>query len=84
MSRLPSAWRTPRLLATGLLATSLTACAAAGSSPVCPSLVTYSPAVQSQAADELQAMPSGAVVPQMMADYSRLRDQVRACRQEAA
>ncbi len=58
---------------------SLTACAGAGSS-VCPSLVTYSGAVQEQAADELQAMPADAVLPGMMADYSRLRDQVRACR----
>ena len=76
----PSAWPTPRLLGLALAMTSLTACASVASSPVCPSLVTYSDAVQDKAADELQALPEGAVLPQMMADYSRLRDQVRACR----
>ena len=65
----------------GLAAMSLASCASTVSEPVCPSLVTYSDAVQDKAADELQALPEGAVLPQMTADYSRLRDQVRACRQ---
>ena len=68
-------------MALALATMSLTACAAVGSSPVCPSLVTYSPAVQEQAADELDALPADSVLPGMLADYSRLRDQVRACRQ---
>ena len=65
----------------GLATMSLASCASTVSEPVCPSLVTYSSETQARAADELEAMPSGAVLPQMMADYSRLRDQVRACRE---
>ena len=59
----------------------LTGCGAAGSRTVvvCPTLVEYQPDTQRRAADELAAMATGAVVPMMMADYGRLRDQVRAC-----
>lgn len=47
---------------------------------MCPSMVEYTRAERDLAADEIAQMPAGAVVPDMMADYSRLRDQVRACR----
>lgn len=50
--------------------------------PACPSLVTYSPAFQSKAADELETLPADAALGTIVADYKRLRDQVRACRGE--
>jgi len=41
--------------------------------------VEYSAADQSRAAAEIEALPEGAVVIQMMSDYAVLRDQARAC-----
>ena len=45
----------------------------------CPPWVEYSAADQSRAATEIEALPGGAVVIQMMSDYAVLRDQARAC-----
>lgn len=45
----------------------------------CPRVVPYDRAFQNRAADELQAMPAGAAVVVMMADYAAMRDQARAC-----
>lgn len=61
---------------------SLTGCATGGSSPIylvrCPALVTYAPADQVRAADELDALPPTAALPQFMADYATLRETCRA------
>ena len=59
----------------------LSACAMGGSDTraPCPPVVEYSTADQSRAAAEIEALPEGAVVIQMMSDYAVLRDQARAC-----
>lgn len=43
-------------------------------------MVDYTAADQAQAADEVEELPEGAVVVQMLSDYAVLRDQARACR----
>ena len=60
----------------------LTGCAMGGSetSAPCPPVVEYTAADQSRAADEVEALPEGAVVVRMLSDYAVLRDQARACR----
>lgn len=59
----------------------LTACATAGSdSAPCPPVVEYSPAEQTRAAVEVEAMPESAVLVRMMSDYTVLHEQARACR----
>lgn len=56
---------------------SLNGCATP-SSEALPPVKVYSPKVQAQAADELEAMPEGAVLPLFIADYAVLRAQIRA------
>jgi len=59
----------------------LTGCVMGGSdtrSP-CPPVVEYSAADQVRAAEEVRALPEGAVVVAMLSDYTVLRDQARAC-----
>ena len=46
----------------------------------CPPVVEYSAADQVRAAEEVGALPEGAVVIAMLSDYAVLRDQARACR----
>ena len=46
----------------------------------CAPVVEYSAADQTRAALEVEALPEGAVMIQMMSDYAVLRDQARACR----
>ena len=60
----------------------LTGCATVSSEAVatCPPVVKYTAADQARAADEVEALPEGAVVVRMLSDYAVLRDQVRACR----
>jgi hypothetical protein len=59
----------------------LSACATAGSDTraPCPPVVDYTSAEQAHAADEVEALPEGAVVVRMLSDYAVLRDQARAC-----
>ncbi len=47
---------------------------------VCPPVVEYSPAEQARVAEEVAALPEGAVIVEWLADYAVLRAQVRACR----
>jgi hypothetical protein len=57
-------------------------CAGVGSdtpTSACPPLVEYSRAEQARVADEVAALPEGAVIPEWLADYAVLRDQARAC-----
>jgi hypothetical protein len=46
---------------------------------VCIPVVAYSPAVQAKAADELDKLPPGSVLAQMIVDYGAMRDAARAC-----
>lgn len=45
----------------------------------CLPVVEYTSAEQAHAADEVEALPEGAVVVRMLSDYAMLRDQVRTC-----
>ena len=60
----------------------LTACAMGGfeGQAPCPPVVDYSVADQARTATEVEALPDGAMVVQMLSDYAVLRDQARACR----
>lgn len=55
----------------------LTACAPAGSEPVCLALVPYDIQSQQQAAQELAALPDGSVLARMIDDYGDLRARIR-------
>ena len=60
----------------------LSACATGGSdtaSGTCPPVVEYSRANQARVADEVAALPEGAVIVGWLADYAVLSEQVRAC-----
>ena len=46
---------------------------------VCPPVVEYSTVDQAHAADEVEALPEGAVIVTMLGDYVVLRDQARTC-----
>lgn len=46
----------------------------------CPPVIEYDAAAQKRAADEVETLPSGALIAQMLSDYAVLRDQARACR----
>lgn len=74
-----------RRLAVLAIATSLlTGCATVASdvrvATVCPPVVEYSRDFQARAADELHLLPEGSAIAEMLADYSVMRDQARACR----
>ena len=60
----------------------LTGCATGGSEALapCPPVVEYTSADQARAADEVEALPEGAVIIRMLSDYAMLREQSRACR----
>jgi hypothetical protein len=42
--------------------------------------VDYTAAEQARAANEVEALPEGAVIVRMLSDYAVLRDQGRVCR----
>lgn len=46
----------------------------------CPPVVQYTAVEQARAADEVDALPEGAVIVRMLSDYAVLREQTRACR----
>lgn len=74
-------WREP-LAALVTVMSSLTGCAGVSfyaASSVCPPVVAYSNAEQAHMAEEVAALRNGAVIPEWLADYAVLRDQVRAC-----
>lgn len=50
-----------------------------GTHAACTPLVEYGHAEQARVADEVAALPEGAVIPEWLADYAVLRDQARAC-----
>jgi hypothetical protein len=45
----------------------------------CPPVVEYSLEILSRAAGELDSLPVGSAIEQMLADYQVMRDQARAC-----
>nr|WP_247651364.1 hypothetical protein [Roseovarius autotrophicus] len=60
----------------------LTGCATAGSDAppgACPPVVEYSRVEQTRVAEEVAALPDGALILGLLADYAVLRDQARAC-----
>ena len=61
----------------------LTGCGTVGfeaGTGACPPVVEYSRAEQAQAAEEIAALPNGALIIGWLSDYALLRDQTRACR----
>ena len=74
-------WTLPRV-GLGAAVILLTGCATGISDRpggMCPPVVEYSPAEQARAAEEVAALPDGAVIVGWLADYAVLRDQVRGC-----
>jgi hypothetical protein len=75
---------TQLLAALGIATISLTGCATVGSEPrvvtICPAVVEYSREFQLRTAAELDALPEGSAIAEMLSDYAVMRDQARACR----
>jgi len=73
-----------RLAALAIATSLLTGCATVASdvrvATVCTPVVEYSRDFQARAADELHLLPEGSAIAEMLADYSVMRDQARACR----
>jgi hypothetical protein len=46
---------------------------------VCPPVVEYSRKLQERAAEEIDLLPEGSAIAEMLGDYAVMRDQVRAC-----
>ena len=73
---------TPPHAALAIATIFLTACARVGSdaSPgACPPVVAYSSAEQMRVAEEVAALPEGALIIGWLADYAVLRDQALVC-----
>lgn len=74
-----------RLAVLAIAANLLTACATAGSEPrvvsVCPPVVEYSREFQARAADELDLLPEGSAIAEMLSDYAVMREQAQVCGQ---
>lgn len=71
-----------RLAALGVAMSLLSACATVSSESavgVCPPVVEYDTGVQARAAKEVQALPEGSAVVEMMGDYAVMREQARGC-----
>lgn len=75
-------WRL-RLAVLAIATSLLSGCATVSSDELgsvsCPPVVEYSREVQTRAAEELELLPERSVVAEMIADYSVMRDQARAC-----
>ena len=73
-----------QLAALAIASNLLSSCAAGGSEPriatVCPPVIEYSREFQARAAAELDLLPEGSAIAEMLADYSVMRDQARSCR----
>lgn len=70
----------PLLAVLAIAVSLLAACATAPSDGApCPPVVPYSREFLARAADELDRLPSGSAIEQMLADYQVMRDQARAC-----
>lgn len=73
-----------RLTVLAIATSLLSGCATDGSDGsgqgTCPTIVEYSRDFRTRAAYELGLLPEGSAIAEMLADYSVVRDQVRACR----
>ena len=72
----------PRLAALVIVTSLLSACATVSSKPVigvCPPVVEYDAGVQERVAEEVQALPDGSAIVEMLSDYAVLREQARGC-----
>lgn len=63
-----------------ILCLAIAGCASTRAVNTCPPPKEYSQAAQNQAADELDALPPGSVLGQMIVDYGEERAALRACR----
>lgn len=72
-----------QLAALAIVTNLLSGCATVGSEPrsgiVCPPVVQYSREAQARAAEELNSLPDGSAIAEMLSDYAVLRDQTRSC-----
>ena len=61
----------------------LTGCATGISEPrtntICPPVVAYTREFQARAAEELDLLPDRSAIAEIVADYTVMRDQARAC-----
>jgi hypothetical protein len=75
-------WRR-RLAVLAIVVSSLSACGTLGferaTAVACPPVVDYGAGLQIQAAAELEALPQGSAVADLLSDYAVMRDQARAC-----
>lgn len=73
-----------RLAVLAIAAISLTGCATVASesriATVCPPVIEYSREFQAHAAEELDLLPDGSAIAEMLSDYTVMRDQARSCR----
>jgi hypothetical protein len=46
---------------------------------VCPPVVEYDTGFEARAAEEVQALPEGSAIVEMLSDYAVMREQARAC-----
>lgn len=78
--RVSGCWK-PGLIALATVTILLTGCARVASDhSACPPVVAYPAAFQHRAAAEVEALPAGAALEIMLADYHVMRQQARACR----
>jgi hypothetical protein len=75
-------WRL-RLVVLAIAASLPSACGRAGSDdPIvaaCPPVVGYAAELQARVAVEVEALPEGSAVPDLLSDYAVMRDQALAC-----
>ena len=76
--RLP--WEIPALAFAAIVAASCSSLAVLPAPSLCPAPKAYTAAEEARAARELVALPAGAMLAQMIADYGRERAELRACR----
>ena len=70
-----------RLAVLAIATTLLAGCATARSDGgACPPVPAYSREFLARAAGEVEQLPAGSAVEQMLADYKVMRDQARVCR----
>lgn len=72
-----------RLAALAIATSLLSGCATDGSEPgiatACPPVVEYTRELQARAADELDLLPEGSAIAEMLSDYAVMRDQAHGC-----
>ena len=74
-------WRL-RLVGLVIVTSLLSACATVSSERVpgvCPPVVEYDDGFLARAAEEVQALPEGSAVVEMLSDYAFMREQARVC-----